>query len=70
MERYFLGSNTEKGFCGFYNETTDKIGSVYLLKGGAGTGKSSLIKNELNKLYSFKKILNVLSFRMKLCMIR
>ena len=47
MERYFLGSNTEKGFCGFYNETTDKIGAVYLLKGGAGTGKSSLIKKVL-----------------------
>ena len=47
MERYFLGSNTHKGFYGFYATETAKIGQVYLIKGGAGTGKSSLMKKVL-----------------------
>ena len=47
MERYFLGSNTHKGFYGFYSTETAKIGQVYLIKGGAGTGKSSLMKKAL-----------------------
>lgn len=47
MEKYFLGSNTHSGFCGFYDETTRGINQVYLLKGGAGTGKSSLMKKVL-----------------------
>ena len=34
MERYFLGSNTHSGFAGFYDEVTDNINRVYLLKGG------------------------------------
>ena len=49
MERYFLGSNTKVGFDGFYDVTTEGIGSVYLIKGGAGTGKSSLIKKVLKR---------------------
>ena len=47
MERYFLGSNTYKGFYGFYGTETARIGQVYLIKGGAGTGKSSLMKKVL-----------------------
>ena len=49
MERYFLGSNTKVGFDGFYDVTTEGIGSFYLIKGGAGTGKSSLIKKVLKR---------------------
>ena len=49
MERYFLGSNTHSGFAGFYDEVTDNINRVYLLKGGAGTGKSSLMKKVLKR---------------------
>ncbi len=44
MERYFLGSNTAYGFVGNYeNELKDKK-RVFLLKGGPGTGKSSMMK--------------------------
>ena len=49
MEKYFLGSNTHSGFVGFYEEITDNIGRVYLLKGGAGTGKSSLIRKVMKR---------------------
>lgn len=49
MEKYFLGSNTRSGFKGYYEETTGEIGRVYLLKGGAGTGKSSLIKKVMKQ---------------------
>ena len=49
MERYFLGSNTKSGFRGFYGEATADLDRVYLLKGGAGTGKSSLIKKVLKR---------------------
>ena len=49
MEKYFLGSNTHSGFVGFYEEITDNIGRVYLLKGGAGTGKSSLIRKVIKR---------------------
>ena len=49
MERYFLGSNTHSGFAGFYDGVTDNINRVYLLKGGAGTGKSSLMKKVLKR---------------------
>jgi hypothetical protein len=44
MERYFLGSNTGKGFFGYFKEETENKKTVFLLKGGPGTGKSSLIK--------------------------
>ena len=47
MEKYFLGSNTHSGFGGFYDEITAGINHVYLLQGGAGTGKSSLMKKVL-----------------------
>ncbi len=46
----FLGSNTGKGFKGFYDDLLYGSGygeskhSVYILKGGPGTGKSTFIK--------------------------
>ena len=46
----FLGSNTGKGFKGFYEDLLYKSGygddgqSVFILKGGPGTGKSTFIK--------------------------
>lgn len=44
MERYFLGNNTAYGFWSNYeNELKDKT-KVILLKGGPGTGKSSILK--------------------------
>lgn len=44
MERYYLGSNTAKGFCSLYEGALKDMKHTVLLKGGPGTGKSSLIK--------------------------
>lgn len=44
MERYFLGNNTAYGFQGYYEETLKSVDPVILLKGGPGTGKSSMLK--------------------------
>ena len=56
MDRYYLGSNTHKGFYGLYEEAIAPLDRVFLLKGGPGTGKSSLMKKVmkegLNKGYS------------------
>lgn len=43
---FFLGANSGQGFYSFYNELIDlkKANSVYILKGGPGSGKSSLMK--------------------------
>lgn len=44
-EKFFLGGVTPNGFSTHLNEYTDnKKFFVYILKGGAGTGKSSLMK--------------------------
>lgn len=48
MERYFLGNNSAYGFWSNYeNELKDKD-KVVLLKGGPGTGKSSMLKKIAN----------------------
>lgn len=44
MERYFLGNNTGKGFQSYYADELSACRRAYLLKGGPGTGKSSLMK--------------------------
>lgn len=44
MERYFLGNNTAYGFLGNYESELAKKNKVVLLKGGPGTGKSSILK--------------------------
>ncbi|MBQ8004408.1 MAG: hypothetical protein IJ299_04880, partial [Oscillospiraceae bacterium] len=43
---FFLGANSRHGFYSFYNELTDlkSADAVYILKGGPGSGKSSLMK--------------------------
>lgn len=43
---FFLGANSSHGFHSFYNELIDlkKANAVYILKGGPGSGKSSLMK--------------------------
>ncbi len=42
---YFAGCNTEKGFVGQYNAIADEntMERVYIIKGGSGTGKSTLM---------------------------
>lgn len=44
--RYFLGGNTPSGFYSLYHELSqpEQIQALYILKGGAGCGKSSLMK--------------------------
>ncbi len=44
MERYFLGGNSYGGFFSYYDKSIDQIDNVIMLKGGAGTGKSTLMK--------------------------
>ncbi len=44
MERYFLGNNTGYGFYGLYEQDLKSKRRVVLLKGGPGTGKSSILK--------------------------
>ena len=43
---YFAGANTKDGFRGIYDEIADerRMERVYILKGGPGTGKSTLIR--------------------------
>lgn len=56
VTRKFLGSNTGKGFKSFYGDLLygsgycDDSQSVYILKGGPGTGKSTFIKKIVNML--------------------
>ncbi len=50
--RFFLGANTAKGFVGFCNELYDAYDGwqAYLIKSGAGTGKSSLMRKIYEKM--------------------
>jgi len=43
----FAGANTPGGFCSSYDVIADEraLDRVYIIKGGAGTGKSTLMKN-------------------------
>ena len=44
--KYFLGANTPDGFVSFYENLIDLKGCkhLYIIKGGPGTGKSSMMK--------------------------
>ena len=46
-KHYFLSANTNEGFCNYFDFATSRArdGYVYILKGGSGTGKSTLMKN-------------------------
>ena len=43
---FFLGANTPAGFVSMYDQISnnEKLKKIYVIKGGAGTGKSSLMK--------------------------
>ncbi len=47
QEKYFIASNSATGFCSYYDETfnIDKFSRIYLIKGGPGTGKASLMRS-------------------------
>lgn len=42
--RYFAASNSADGFKNYYSEVFSRADFVYIIKGGPGTGKSSLMK--------------------------
>lgn len=42
--RVFPGSNTRKGFFSFYDSVLNGLDKIFILKGGPGTGKSTLVK--------------------------
>lgn len=46
IERYFAAANSGDGFYGFFGDIFDrkKFDKIYLLRGGPGTGKSTLMK--------------------------
>ncbi len=43
-KRYFAGANTVQGFVSYYDEIFNPCRSIYVIKGGSGTGKSRLIR--------------------------
>ncbi len=47
MEKYFAAANTEAGFFSLFHEvfSPEHLRRIYILKGGPGTGKSTLMKN-------------------------
>lgn len=46
VRHFFAGGNTGKGFHSFYDQVIDpKTTYLYILKGGPGTGKSTLMRN-------------------------
>jgi len=44
IKHYFAGSNSSRGFFSFYDEALKYLDRLYILKGGPGTGKSTLIR--------------------------
>ena len=44
QHRYFAASNSSEGFKSYYHEVFDGAERLYVIKGGPGTGKSSLMK--------------------------
>lgn len=43
-ERYFAAANTCDGFVSYYDKIFSKLDKLYVIKGGPGTGKSSLMR--------------------------
>ncbi|MDD6807234.1 MAG: hypothetical protein PUD72_02120 [Oscillospiraceae bacterium] len=52
INKYFLGSNTNEGFYSLFNElyNPEENWRVYILKGGPGCGKSTLMRRSAEKL--------------------
>lgn len=45
VHHYYAGGNTAKGFYSLYDSVLEGLERLYILKGGPGTGKSSLMKH-------------------------
>lgn len=50
-EKYFIGSNTSAGFINYTDEIISGIKKVFIIKGGPGTGKSTLMKRIAEKYH-------------------
>lgn len=44
-KHYFACANTSKGFINYFSSNLQGLKKIYILKGGPGTGKSTLMKN-------------------------
>ena len=44
IRHYFTCANTSKGFVNYFESNLDGMDKIYILKGGPGTGKSTLMK--------------------------
>ena len=42
--KYFTCANSSVGFVSFFEQNLDGLENIYILKGGPGTGKSTLMK--------------------------
>ncbi|MEC1521974.1 PRK06851 family protein [Neobacillus niacini] len=45
IKNYYAGGNTARGFHNLYDSNLQGLERIFILKGGPGTGKSSLMKN-------------------------
>ena len=53
IRRVFPGGNTSKGFFSYYDNIIEKDANrIFVLKGGPGTGKSSLMKQVAKEMLS------------------
>jgi hypothetical protein len=57
--RFLLGSNTKRGFVPLFNELRDPVNGkrLYIIKGGPGSGKSSLMKRIIKVLDERKHLI-------------
>lgn len=53
IKNYFAGGNTSIGFYSLFDEVVKSLDTLYILKGGPGSGKSTFIK-EVGELFSNK----------------
>ncbi|RBW68003.1 PRK06851 family protein [Bacillus taeanensis] len=60
IKHFFAGGNTAKGFYSLYDSVLQNLNRIYILKGGPGTGKSSLMRKigtkMINKGYNIEMI--------------
>lgn len=51
IRNFYAGGNTAKGFYSFYDSALSGLNRLFILKGGPGTGKSTLMKTVGKKMY-------------------
>jgi Cdc6-like AAA superfamily ATPase len=49
---YYACANSARGFISFFDDNIKELDKLYILKGGPGTGKSTLMKNIGNEWYN------------------